>query len=37
VRPYGLLAIFAIVFWMPGLIDKILSPFYNALFDFVVK
>jgi len=37
VRPYGLLAVLAIVFWMPGLIDAILNPFYTALYDFVVK
>ena len=37
VRPYGMLAVFVIVFWMPGLIETILSPFYTALFDFVVK
>ena len=37
VRPYGMLAVFAIIFWMPGLIDTILNPFYNALYDFVVK
>jgi len=37
IRPYGLLAVFVVVFWMPGLIDAILNPFYTALFDFVVK
>ena len=37
VRPYGMLAVFAIVFWMPGVIDTILNPFYTALYDFVVK
>src|SRR3954471_8004680 len=37
IRPYGMLAVFVIVFWMPGVIDAILSPFYTALYDFVVK
>ena len=37
IRPYGLLAVFVIVFWVPGLIDTILNPFYTALYDFVVK
>jgi Zn-dependent protease len=37
VRPYGLLAVFVIVFWVPGVIDTFLNPFYTALFDFVVK
>ncbi len=37
VRPYGLLAVFVIVFWMPGVISTIVDPFYTALFNFVVK
>ena len=37
VRPYGLLVVFAIVFMVPGLITRIVSPFYDALFNFVVK
>ena len=32
-----MLAIFVIVFWAPGVISTILDPFYNALFNFVVK
>jgi Zn-dependent protease len=35
-RPYGLLVVFLIVFMVPGLITRIVSPFYDALFDFVV-
>ena len=37
VRPYGLLVVFAVVFMVPGLITRIVSPFYDALFNFVVK
>jgi Zn-dependent protease len=36
-RPYGLLVVFLIVFMVPGLITHIISPFYDALYDFVVK
>jgi len=35
-RPYGLLVVFLIVFMVPGLITRIVSPFYDALYDFVV-
>ena len=35
-RPYGLLVVFAAVFMVPGLITHIVSPFYDALFNFVV-
>jgi Zn-dependent protease len=35
-RPYGLLVVFAAVFMVPGLITRIVSPFYDALFNFVV-
>lgn len=35
-RPYGILVVFLIVFMVPGLITRIVSPFYDALFDFVV-
>lgn len=35
-RPYGLLVVFLIVFMVPGLITRIVSPFYDALFHFVV-
>jgi Zn-dependent protease len=35
-RPYGLLVVFLVVFMVPGLITRIVSPFYDALFDFVV-
>ena len=37
IQPYGMLALLVIVFWAPGVIDTILNPFYNALYDFVVK
>jgi Zn-dependent protease len=36
-RPYGILVVFLIVFMVPGLIAHIISPFYDALYDFVVK
>lgn len=35
-RPYGLLVVFLVVFMVPGLITRIVSPFYDALLDFVV-
>ena len=35
-RPYGILVVFLIVFMVPGLITRIISPFYDALFNFVV-
>lgn len=35
-RPYGLLVVFLLVFMVPGLITRIVSPFYDALYDFVV-
>lgn len=35
-RPYGLLVVFLVVFMVPGLITRIVRPFYDALFDFVV-
>jgi Zn-dependent protease len=35
-RPYGLLVVFLLVFMVPGLIGRIVSPFYDALYDFVV-
>ncbi len=37
VRQYGLLIVFLIVFMVPGLITRIVSPFYDALYNFVVK
>jgi Zn-dependent protease len=36
-RPYGLLVVFLIVFMVPGLIARIVDPFYRALVDFVVQ
>jgi Zn-dependent protease len=36
-RPYGLLVVFLVVFMVPGLITRIISPFYDALLDFVVR
>jgi Zn-dependent protease len=35
-RPYGILVIFGIVFFIPGLLNAVLSPFANALHGFVV-
>jgi Zn-dependent protease len=35
-RPYGMLVLFALVFFT-GVIDTIISPFYDALLDFVVQ
>lgn len=35
-RPYGLLVVFLMVFMVPGLITRIVSPFFDALYDFVV-
>ncbi len=35
-RPYGILLLFALVFFT-GVIDTIISPFYDALYDFVVQ
>jgi hypothetical protein len=35
-RPYGILLLFALVFFT-GIIDTIISPFYDALYDFVVQ
>jgi Zn-dependent protease len=36
-RPYGLLVILALVFLIPGFTETIISPFYDALFNFVVR
>jgi Zn-dependent protease len=35
-RPYGILVLFALVFFT-GVIDTLVTPFYNALYDFVVR
>jgi len=35
-RPYGLLVIFGLVFFT-GIVGTIIDPFYQALFDFVVR
>lgn len=35
-RPYGLLVIFALVFFT-GIVGTIIDPFYQALYDFVVR
>lgn len=35
-RPYGLLVIFGLVFFT-GIIGTVIDPFYQALFDFVVR
>ena len=35
-RPYGILVLFALVFFT-GVISTIVSPFYDALYDFVVR
>jgi Zn-dependent protease len=37
VRPYGLLALFLLVFAIPGFVSTIVSPFYDALYRFVVS
>lgn len=34
-RPYGILVLFALVFWF-GIAAKIIDPFYERLYDFVV-
>jgi Zn-dependent protease len=36
-RPYGLLVVFLIVFMVPGLITRIIDPFWDALFEFVTS
>jgi Zn-dependent protease len=36
-RPYGLLVVFLVVFMIPGLITRIVDPFYEGLYDFVVS
>ncbi|GMU78720.1 MAG: site-2 protease family protein [Acidimicrobiia bacterium] len=36
-RPYGLVVVFLVVFMVPGLITSIVTPFYDALVDFVVQ
>jgi Zn-dependent protease len=36
-RPYGLLVVFLLVFMVPGLITRIVSPFFDVLYDFVVS
>ena len=36
-RQYGILVVFLIVFMVPGLITRIVGPFYDALYDFVVS
>jgi Zn-dependent protease len=36
-RPYGLLVVFLLVFTVPGLITRIVDPFFDALADFVVQ
>jgi len=35
-RPYGLAVLFALVFFT-GIISTLITPFYNALYDFVVQ
>jgi len=35
-RTYGILVVFLIVFMVPGLITRIVGPFYDGLYDFVV-
>jgi Zn-dependent protease len=37
VRPYGLLALFLLIFAIPGFVSTIVSPFYDALARFVVS
>ncbi|HZP28859.1 MAG TPA: site-2 protease family protein [Acidimicrobiia bacterium] len=36
-RPYGLLVLFLLVFTIPGFVSSIVSPFYDALYHFVVS
>jgi Zn-dependent protease len=36
-RPYGLLVIFLLIFTIPGLLSSIVSPFYDALYHFIVS
>lgn len=36
-RPYGLLVLFLLIFAVPGLITRIVNPFYDLLYDFVVR
>jgi Zn-dependent protease len=36
-RPYGILVLFLIIFLIPGLVASIVSPFYDALYNFVVS
>jgi Zn-dependent protease len=36
-RPYGILVVLLLVFLVPGVITGILTPFYDALFEFVVR
>jgi Zn-dependent protease len=36
-RPYGILVLFLVIFLIPGLVASIVSPFYDALYNFVVS
>jgi Zn-dependent protease len=36
-RPYGLLVVFLLVFTIPGFVSGLVSPFYDALYHFVVS
>jgi Zn-dependent protease len=37
VRPYGLVVLFLLVFTIPGFVSGLISPFYDALRNFVVS